>query len=151
MPRKKSEYYILKCPVCDKDITKVMEMPNAEIVCPNCKRVLNLYTVFGYNMWLAENGNAEKVNKRPITISDKQETNQVLDVCIDEDIEDDNIDYSEFNFDSITDNNPSNLQILLSQNADICAMQYNYLIKKGFTRLEAVDMVLKLIEHGFIL
>lgn len=148
MADSKSEYYILTCPYCDKNITKVMEnITGNTVICPSCQKELNLYTVFGYNMWLVENGNFKKVTKKPIrTITKQVETENFV---LDEDYIDDELE--EINFDSITDNSPTNLQILLSQNADICTTQYNYLIKKGFTRLEAIDIVLKLIEHGFIL
>ncbi|WP_304393312.1 hypothetical protein [uncultured Clostridium sp.] len=148
MADNKSEYYILTCPYCDKNITKVMEnITGNTVVCPSCQKELNLYTVFGYNMWLVEKGNFKKVTKKPIkTIKNQVE---VENFVLDEDYIDDELE--EINFDSISDNSPTNLQILLSQNADICTTQYNYLIKKGFTRLEAIDIVLKLIEHGFIL
>lgn len=153
----KEEYYILKCPVCDENITKVMEFPDSEIICPNCKRVLNLYTIFGYNMWLSENGKSTKVCEKPI----KDVASNVKDVskysseftCDEDDYEFDEeeiakeyIDYS-----NLIQKRPETLHEILSFNADICLMQYRYLIKVGFTRPEAVEIIKKLIEQNFLL
>lgn len=145
-----SEYYILKCPVCDVDITKVIEQPSREVICPNCKRVLDLYSIFGYNMWLSEIGKTTKVNKKPIK-----------DVVYDEtDIEYDSDDY-EYDEETIIEdylNNshlfqkrPEALHKLLLFNANTCLMQLKYLMKVGFTRKESIEIIKKLIEQSFLL
>lgn len=148
-------YYVLKCPVCDKDITKVMEIPDTKIVCPNCKKVLSLYTIFGYNMWLSENGKSFKTDKKP-----------VKDVIIDEEPKDtyDGFSYEEYKeYDEdeeaerylengeLLKKHPRVIHEILSFNADLCLMQHNYLTRLGFTRCEANDILKKLIEQGFIL
>lgn len=155
----KEEYYILKCPFCDEDITQVMECPDAFVTCPSCERDLNLYTVFGYNMWLAEQGKIKRVDTRPIK-----------DVNIDRQQDEDKYSYMEFTYDgddydfdeesiaeeylkssNLMQKRPQAVHEILAFNADICTMQYRYLTKMGFTRIEAIEIIKKLIEQDFIL
>lgn len=158
------EYYILKCPYCDDNITKVMETITDNIVtCPHCDKELNLYSVFGYNMWLAENNKTKKVKRKPIkdVKSNRNrakeyydEDNMVVEFNFDAD------DY-EFNEEAIAEDyinhshlmqrRPKALEEILSFNADICTMQYRYLLKMGFTRPEAIELIKKLIEQSFLL
>lgn len=146
----KEEYYILKCPVCDENITKVMEFPDNEIICPSCKRVLSLYTVFGYNMWLSENGKSEKVNKKPIKdVIAREELNEDYAEYENDDEEEDDEHYIEN--EELIKKHPRVIHEMLSFNADLCLIQHNYLTRLGFTREEAVEIVKKLIEQGFIL
>lgn len=162
------EYYVLKCPYCDEDITKVMENPYTVVVCPNCNRRLNLYSVFGYNMWLSEQGKTKKVNERPIEdVNNNVQQSKVKT----EEWEDDNgnrhikftfaSDDYDFDEDAIAEDyleqselrqrRPTSLDEMLMFNSDICVMQYRYLTKAGFSRQEAIDILKKLIEQGFIL
>lgn len=61
-------YYEIKCPKCNAIITKVFDknFKSNFITCPNCHNDVLLYSLFSYNMWLAENGNSIKTDKRPI-------------------------------------------------------------------------------------
>lgn len=165
----KDEYYILKCPFCDKDITKVLEKPSTQVICPNCGKDINLYSVFGYNMWLAEKGKILKVNKRPL--KDVNTVRQSNNNVVKEEWEDDNgdkhirftfasddYDFDEeaiaedyYNQSELMQKRPKALDELLMSNSDICVMQYRYLINAGFTRPEAIEIIKKLIEQGFIL
>lgn len=148
----KEKYYILKCPICDKDITEVMEYPNNEVYCPHCDKKLNLYSVFGYNMWLSENGKATKVNKKPIkdVINNTQYDEFTYDND-DYDFDEEVIRDEFINSCSLIQKRPEVLHEIASFNADMCLMQYRYLIKVGFTRFEALEIILKLIEQSFLL
>lgn len=151
----KEEYYILKCPYCDTDITKIMEYPSNIVICPKCERELNLYSVFGYNMWLSENGRTTKVNKKPIKdVINNVENEDDLEFTYDED----DYDYNEdkiaeeyINISNLIQKRPETLHEMIAFNADICLMQYRYLIKVGFNRQEAIELIKKLIEQSFLL
>ncbi len=152
----KAEYYIMKCPYCDEDITSVLENPSSLVICPNCNRLLHLYSVFGYNMWLSENDRIYKVDKKPIkdvTVNDthKEDTYDGFRykeyVEYDEDKEAE--DYLEQG--ELSKRHPRVVHEMLSFNADLCLIQHNYLTRLGFTREEALRIVEKLIEQGFIL
>lgn len=158
-----NEYYILKCPFCDDDITSVMESPDAKVTCPKCNKELNLYTVFGYNMWLVENNKITKVSKRPIKdikIKNKNYGNIKTEewedgnsrhikfiVSSDEDVD----DYKETDNFEESDGEPKTYEDLLLFNAAICHKQYDFLVQAGFKEKDALDMVKKLIDQGFIL
>lgn len=150
-----AEYYVMKCPFCDNDITSALETPHSIIHCPHCDKLLHLYSVFGYNMWLSENGKTKKVNKKP-----------VKDVIIEEEPKGtydgfSYMEYEEYDEDEeaerclengeLLKKHPKVIHEILSFNADLCLMQHNYLTRLGFTRDEASEIVMKLIEQGFIL
>lgn len=150
------EYYILKCPYCDSDITEFLEEPYTYNTCPYCGKDNNIYSVFGYNMWLAENNKAEKVNKKPI--KDVIDTRARQQSEIDFEYEDEMYDFDEekiandyINQSVLMQKRPEAIHELLSFNADVCTMQYRYLIRMGFTRNEAIEIIKKLIEQDFIL
>lgn len=153
------EYYILKCPYCDKDITSVMNLPDNVVTCPSCNKDLNLYSVFGYNMWLVEQGNIEKVHKKPIEdvnidIQENEETEDYIEIHFDgEDFEFDEEHIAEeyLKSSNLMQKRPRAIHELLSFNADICTLQYRYLTKMGFSRAESIEIIKKLIEQNFIL
>lgn len=148
-----SEYYVMKCPFCDSNITEALETPHSIIHCPNCNKLLHLYSVFGYNMWLSENGKSSKVNKKPVKdVIIKEELNEDYDranYTEYDDEEEDDEHYIENG--ELMKKHPRVIHEMLSFNADLCLIQHNYLTRLGFTREEAVEIVKKLIEQGFIL
>lgn len=150
------KYYILKCPFCDDDITSVMERPNITVACPSCERDINLYSVFGYNMWLSEQGKSYKVDTKPIkdVNIDSQEENDYIEFGYDSDDyewDDDKIAEDYLKRSNLMQKRPQAIHELLSFNADVCTMQYRYLTNMGFSREEAIEIIKKLIEQDFIL
>lgn len=154
------KYYILKCPFCDNDITSVMEKPSCAVECPCCERDINLYSVFGYNMWLSEQGKSNKVDIKPIkdvnigTTKEREENGDTIEFEYDSDEydwDDDEIAEDYLKRSNLMQKRPQAIHELLAFNADICTMQYRYLEKMGFTRGEAIEIIKKLIEQDFIL
>lgn len=145
----KSHYYILNCPLCDKNITKVMEdLHSNTVVCPYCNKSLNLYTVFGYNMWLSENGKSKKVSKRPIRIVSRSDIKEQDELDVEYEYEyENNSDY----LDKLLQMNSDKINTLLNHNTKVICAQYNMLINSGFTRPEAVGFIECMIKGGFIL
>lgn len=155
MSEDKQEYYVLKCPYCDGNITKVMERPNSIVICPNCNKELNLYTIFGYNMWLSENGKSKKVGRRPIKDIKKDRKTKIEEKYnfeLDEESYDNSEIFEECINQSVLMNKEfKNLKEILAFNADVCVMQYIYLLQDGFTRPEAIEIIGKLIDQNFLL
>lgn len=148
------EYYILKCPYCDKNITKVLEYPHSIVHCPECDRELYLYSVFGYNMWLSEQGKSKKVKRRPIRDVKQYEHTDYIDMSYDEDgydFDEEQIMEQYINSSSLMQKRPEALHELLSFNTDVCLMQFRYLTRVGFTREEAIELIKELIKTDFIL
>lgn len=150
------KYYILKCPFCDGDITSVMERPSTIVECPNCERDINLYSVFGYNMWLSEQGKSYKVDTKPIrdVNIDSQEESDYIEFGYDSDDygwDEDKIAEDYLKQCNLMQKRPQAIHELLAFNADVCTMQYRYLTKMGFSREEAIEIIKKLIEQDFML
>ena len=72
------EYYEVKCPKCDEIITKIFDngFGGNYIKCPKCNADVSLYSLFSYNMWLADNGKCIKSEKRPVKIKPNKTINK---------------------------------------------------------------------------
>ena len=155
-----SEYYVLKCPYCDENITSIIENPKSWFRCIHCDKELSLYSVFGYNMWLAENNRCKKVKRKPIkdVISSSKAEIRPKEISIEFHFDEDNYEYDEeaikedyLRQSSLMQKRPMAMHEILSFNADICSMQLAYLMKLGFTREESIELIKKLIDQDFIL
>lgn len=171
-------YYNLRCPYCDKEIKHISNIKNGNIHCYECEKDFTLYQVISYNMWLAENNKATKVESKPkyfeSSVLDElpPQLRSLVDIIKKKyNIDDVNIikydphkfekpDQSDkennYNSDTYEDLSDSDLELFedihneTSGVASICFIQYNYLRLAGFNDRQAMHILDKLIEKGFI-
>lgn len=172
-------YYGLRCPHCDSEFSNIEDIRSYAIFCPKCEKKFTLYQVISYNMWLAENNKATKLDSKPGYFSkyeDKEKEINDLPSPIKElienmkeryGIEDVNIvRYNpkqkigvELEYDrEQKDPNDEDLDFDLfervhngaSETAAICYIQYNYLREAGFNDKQAMHVLDKLIDNDII-
>ena len=146
MKDRENVYYEIKCLYCDKPLTGLLSN-TAYVKCPYCGHIFSLYQILSYNMWLAENHKANKVAEKPSIFEDilqnyEDDNNSAITVP--------------FTFDSIFEElKPKEKQTLTEDIHEICSnqasiikIQYNCLIKVGFTKDEAFLLLQKMVENG---
>lgn len=152
-PKSENTYYEVKCPVCDFKITSKINniLKYKYIECPSCKKKIQLYSLIGYNMWLAEQGKAEKTDKSPVDNQDIEETTTtdtfikniqtILNGGLD-DIEEDEDEETGINFELVDH--------VAFNRAAICNIHFTNLMKNGFSKKESIDLLKQLMDSGYL-
>lgn len=166
-------YYGLRCPYCDKELKDIKDLRRYSVFCPECEKKFTIYQVISYNMWLAENKKATKLDEKPSYFSKFEENDlsgddlppQVKDMInsIREkyNIKEINVIkhsdlYLNKEFNKIEEDENLDFEKFervhdrASETAAICYIQYNYLIACGFNDRQAMHILDKLIENDII-
>ncbi len=165
-------YYGVRCPYCDNELKDLKDISTHSISCPECEKRFTLYQINSYNMWLAENNKATKLEEKPEYFSKYENKNDLDDLppSLKDIVESLRKKYNiekinvvkhsdldkinkEFNPDDENNLDLDQFAIIhegASETAAICYIQYNYLRICGFNDRQAMHILDKLIDNDII-